>query len=362
MPLMLFYADVSREDLKWSRAFKIASAVLGIANVVVIILNFTNILHFQRTGIVMYVLLFLCIILLVVYSFVKRRAGTANKMLLKGVVIFLFTGMIEVLYLIFPPQRIWVYFTNLVSIGVLFLFIYMLIYLFIDFTEKESKVLLLQIQAERLKTELELSRVRTMIAQMQPHFLYNALASIQEIIYDDPDYASRVVGDFATYLRGAVRAMSDVQLIPFSEELKNIKAYVEIEKVRMGKKLMVEYEIQDNTFDIPPISIQPLVENAIRHGIYERGLAGGKVTIKSYDTAENHIIQVIDNGVGFDVAAISKEVDEGKRDSVGMKNLMSRLNMVLQATVDIQSTIGIGTTVTVTIPRNRGGENESYRC
>jgi LytS/YehU family sensor histidine kinase len=155
---------------------------------------------------------------------------------------------------------------------------------------------------------------------------------------DDPEYASELLGDFTIHLRSCIRAMSNDDPLPFSQELDNIRAYVNIEKMRFGKKLNVEYDLQADEFGILPLSIQPIVENAIRHGIYERGLTGGTVTIHSGETEDNWVITVEDDGVGFDVDAYMKEMAEGSRDSTGLKNIIFRLEKVMGGHVDITST------------------------
>jgi LytS/YehU family sensor histidine kinase len=211
-------------------------------------------------------------------------------------------------------------------------------------------------EREELENALHMSRIRNFTSQMQPHFLYNALGSIQEIILEDPAYASELLGDFTIHLRSCIRTMANDDALPFDQELENIKAYVNIEKMRFGAKLRVEYEIAATNFAIIPLSIQPLVENAIRHGIYARGKQGGTVTIRTRETPASWIVQVEDDGVGFDVAAIQEEMALGLRDSTGLKNLMFRLDKVMHAVVDVRSTVGVGTTVTVTIPK--GGNSK----
>ena len=201
-----------------------------------------------------------------------------------------------------------------------------------------------------LETALRMSRIRVFTGQMQPHFLYNALASIQEVVLDDPAYASELIGDFTTHLRGSIRAMSDDAPIPFKQELENVRAYANIEKMRFGDKLAVRYETEATDFKIPPLSVQPLVENAIRHGVYQRGIAGGTVTVRSRDAGEAWIVQVEDDGVGFDVEAAHAEARAGS-DSTGLGNLMFRLDKIMHAAVDIRSELGAGTCVTITIPK-----------
>lgn len=223
-----------------------------------------------------------------------------------------------------------------------------------DLTEQQRK----EKEREELETALQDSRIRNSTSQMQPHFLYNALGSIQEVILIDPQYASDLLGDFTVHLRSCVRAMSSDEPIRFAEELKNIKAYVNIEKMRLGEKLSVVYDVENMEFDVLPLSIQPLVENAIRHGIHKRGMEGGTVTIRTWREEETSFVQVEDNGVGFDIKKLLEDVKEGKKDSTGLGNIRFRLEKIMGATVDVSSTVGKGTTVTVRIP-GRESANES---
>lgn len=216
-----------------------------------------------------------------------------------------------------------------------------------DLTEQQRR----EKEFADLQYQLQMSRIHNFTSQMQPHFLYNALGSIQEIILENPKYASKLIGDFTIHLRSCIRAMSNDSPIPFNEELGNIKSYVNIEKMRFGDKLNVEYRIGIRDFSIIPLSIQPLVENAIRHGIYNRGNAGGTVIISTEQNENSIIIKVIDNGMGFDYKALQKDIKSGKRDSTGLKNLMFRFEKVMNATVDIKSVLRKGTAVTVIIPK-----------
>jgi len=206
-------------------------------------------------------------------------------------------------------------------------------------------------EVENLENRLKNAQLKNSMSQMQPHFLYNALASIREIVLDDPKYASDLLYDFSTHLRACIRSMSENDLIPFSQELENIRAYVSIEKMRFGDRLHTRMEISDQNFSIVPLSIQPLVENAIRHGIYERGAMGGTVTVSAYMTDTSHIIRVSDDGVGFDYQEIVRETREKNRDSTGLTNLIFRLKQLMNADVQVESTPGVGSVITVSIPR-----------
>lgn len=213
-------------------------------------------------------------------------------------------------------------------------------------------------QLKALREELRNSRIKNSVSQMQPHFLYNALGSIREIVLFDPEYASELIYDFTTHLRACVRALSTDDAIPFTQELENIRAYVRIEQMRFGDKLRVEYDIGAEDFSIIPLTIQPIVENAIRHGIYERGARGGTVRLCTADDGKDLIITVADDGVGFDVEETFRAIRTGEQESAGLSNLTFRLEKMMNAEVTIESTVGVGTNVTIRIPKE-GKTDES---
>ena len=213
-----------------------------------------------------------------------------------------------------------------------------------------AAALLVLFSVNLLRQKNRESRIMISINQMQPHFLYNALASIREVIFDDPAYAADLICDFTTHLRACVCSMSKGGLVPFGEELGNIKAYVNIEKMRFGERLNIVYDIQASDFDIIPLSIQPLVENAIRHGVFEQG---GTVRISTRDDGKSYVITVNDDGVGFDLASVRRQVRRGEKDSTGLSNTVFRLESLMGARVKIVSAVGHGTQITVCIPKKR---------
>lgn len=214
-----------------------------------------------------------------------------------------------------------------------------------DLTETQK----MEQEKEILEYELKMSRIRNFTSQMQPHFLYNTLGSIQEVMLIDPSYAAKLLNDFAIHLRSCIRAMAKDEPLPFSQELENVKAYINIEKMRLGEKLKVVYDIRSEDFKILPLTVQPLVENAIRHGIYQRGVKGGQLSISTSEDDDKWLIEVKDDGVGFDTKVLDRE-DE-IIDSTGLKNIMFRLEKVMKAKLQIESKPNIGTTVKIMIPK-----------
>ena len=207
---------------------------------------------------------------------------------------------------------------------------------------------------EELRQELDMSRIRNSASQMKPHFLYNALGSIQEVILEDPERAADLLEDFTIHLRSCIKAMDSDHPIPFEQELENIKAYAHIENMRFGDRLEVRFELDETGFFVLPLSIQPLVENAIRHGIYQRGLEGGVVTLRSWADEDAWVVQVVDTGVGFDIGEYDEGLKTGDIDSTGLRNIRFRLERILEASLSVESQVGEGTTATVRIPRKEG--------
>ncbi len=230
----------------------------------------------------------------------------------------------------------------------------------IDMSKYRAECQALERELEETRDKLEQSRIKNASSQMQPHFLYNALSSIREIVLDNPEYASDLIYDFTTYLRACIRSMSSDALIPFTQEIENIKAYTSIEKMRFGERLTVRFECPETDFEIIPLSVQPIVENAIRHGIFNRGAAGGTVIVRTMRSGGCIIVSVEDDGIGFDYEKTMQEVEAGTRDSNGLANLIFRFESLLKAKVHIDSVVGAGTKVTISIPaysRNvRGGQ------
>lgn len=132
-----------------------------------------------------------------------------------------------------------------------------------------------------------------------------------------------------------------------------------IEKMRFGKKLKVSYDIEEQDFDIIPLGLQPIVENAIEHGIYERRREGGTVYIKTYSEEKNWVIQIADDGVGFDAEDVWEQIKCGKRDSTGLQNMVLRFEKQMRAKVDIRSEVGVGTKITIYIPKGAKHENDN---
>ena len=203
-----------------------------------------------------------------------------------------------------------------------------------------------ELEAEKkiLSAELAESRIATMISQIQPHFIYNTLGTIEQLCITEPDAASKLVRNFSLYLRGNFSELDNAKPIMFSQEMNHVKHYTDIEQVRFPD-MTIQYDLRSVEFLLPALSVQPLVENAIKHGLM--GLEeGGIVTISAYETDEFYVVEVTDDGVGFDMNA---GYDETKH--VGIKNIRGRIEAMCSGTLTIESKIGSGTKATIKIPK-----------
>ena len=197
------------------------------------------------------------------------------------------------------------------------------------------------LQRER---ELEESRANAMMLKISPHFIANTMSSIVALCYADAPKAGELASSFAVYLRDNYADMSENAMIPFSKELEHIRNYLAVEVIRFPG-LRVEYDIREKAFLIPTLTVQPLVENAVRHGISKRPDASGTVKIASLADENCYIIRISDDGVGFDTA----EHKDGKH--IGIANAKARLHMLCGGTLTITSQRGEGTLCEIRIPK-----------
>ena len=186
-------------------------------------------------------------------------------------------------------------------------------------------------------------RTQIMMSQIQPHFLFNTLSTIQALCARDPQTAIYAIEQFGVYLRKNLEGLDQTDAIPIEKELEHTRAYAEIEALRFPR-IRVDYDIQNKDILVPALSIQPLVENAIRHGV--RGRSEGRVTVSTRRGENEDKVIIQDNGVGFDVETLGRM----QGTHIGIANVRSRLEQICGGTLTIDSTIGEGTTITMHIP------------
>ena len=190
------------------------------------------------------------------------------------------------------------------------------------------------------------AQVKLMLSQIQPHFMYNSLSAISTLISIDPDKAQTSLDEFTEYLRRNLSSLTETRMIPFANELKHIKTYVSLEKLRFNERINVIYDIGTVSFSVPPLTIQPLVENAIKHGILKK-IEGGTVTLTTYETDTRYIVEVKDDGIGFDL----KDIDFNENVHFGLQNISYRISQTCDGELNIESKKGEGTKITVSFKR-----------
>ena len=210
-------------------------------------------------------------------------------------------------------------------------------------------------QLAKAEKQLYESRISVMLSQIQPHFLYNSLNAIRGLCRKDPEQAREAIGSFAEYLRGNMDSLNKREPIPFIRELSHIENYLKLEKFRFGDELKVNYDIKEKNFFIPALSVQPLVENAVKHGICEKE-NGGTLTLKTYRDGEYIVIEVSDDGIGFDAEKLISEDKE--RSHIGIQNTRERLKQMIGASLTIESLPGKGTVAKIRfIPEENTEDN-----
>ena len=223
-----------------------------------------------------------------------------------------------------------------------------------EWQEKKVEEIMARENLKVVASEKQLvqAQMRMLQAQIEPHFLFNTLANIQTLIPRAPDKASLMLDNFIAYLRQTLTA-SRAQEGTVKQEVDLLRNYLELLKIRMGDRLQFEFDIEQNLqgASLPPMLLQPIVENAIKHGL-EPKVEGGRVRVMARRSGETMVLTVADNGLGFSDHADSSGA------GVGLANLRERLAVLYdgQATLTVADAAP-GTVITITAPLTRGATN-----
>lgn len=200
----------------------------------------------------------------------------------------------------------------------------------------------------RRERELQDSQTKIMLSQIQPHFLYNALCVIQDLCHGTAPEAEKATVEFSEFLRSNLDSLRATAPIPFAAELKHTRNYLSLEQRRFGEDLKVVYDIETQDFSLPALTLEPIVENAVRYGVLQRE-DGGTVWISTREEKDAFCVTVRDDGVGFDVTVPKQD----GRSHVGIQNVRDRLDRMCGGSLVIASTPGKGTVATITVPKGR---------
>ena len=329
----LFLLHSSHEKAKQNLLFLTVIALLGIYFIMLIVAQFTDIFYcvtpenvYLRGPFYMLSLVPIVLVLLLnIFGTIKYRKSLSKKYFI-GFLIYLIPMCATV-------------------ITHMFIETYMPIILGMTFFALIMHILILYDNAKEYvykQREIANQKANIMALQMRPHFIYNSLMGIYYLCDKDANKAKQVTLDFTTYLRKNFSAMVTKDTIPFTEELEHTRAYLAIEQSQFEDSLFVNFDTPNTSFRLPPLTLQPIVENAVVHGMRNSN-SPIHIYISTRKTDKANEIIVEDDGPGFSTT-------DNNEPHIALNNIRERLDMMCSGTICISSREGGGTSVTITIP------------
>lgn len=292
-----------------------------------------NSFHRGPLGFTIYIVTFFYLALLILWSIRFFRSEDKRQ----SIILFFMTGIAVLTGVLEGSNIASGYIDETFALGVFLYYMYLV-------TIHEAEM---QTSLARKEAELSESKVTLLRQQIRPHFVFNSLQIIKSLIRSDQEKAVRSLEDFSDYLRANIDVISSDSLISFEEELAHTEAYVSLALADDNKDINVEYDIAERWFRLPPLTVEPMVENAIRHGLAN----GGTVRLSTRSEADDIVIVISDNGSGFTDTGTAQEKE---RTGAGIENVRTRLATMCNGSLEIESEPG-GTEVTIRIPKNTGG-------
>lgn len=330
--------------LRYFLSTKISKKILLLVSFILtacIVLNFVlnemkicNMTDFVKVMLPIVVIVIISVVIILIRDYCKYNDRIVKIFLQSGLILATFT-LVEIVHFAITSE----YWIVVFQFG-LIIFASIQFYIMIC----QARVTLQN--AEDTERKIVEDRIAVMMSQIQPHFLYNALEGIAELCRIDSDKAEKAITDFSIYLRGNMDSLSTRSTIPFNKELEHTMHYLKLEKIRFEERLNIEYDIQSTMFRLPPLTLQPLVENAVRWGV-TRLEEGGTIKISSKENEQEYIVTISDDGIGYDV---NKEKNDGI-SHVGTTNVRERLKIMCNGKLTINSTPGLGTNAIISIPK-----------
>ncbi len=343
VPIIRSRYDYFKENSK--NIFDIYCIVASVICVVEIFLQVFNIIEIREAIFITHIVIglgALIIIINVIRDRVNQETEKANHVAGKAPLICVAGVLIDFM----------VYCVGGSSSGLIFTMASFLIYLIvIGFAtiisySREQEALVEKEKA--LEKKLMETRVAVMLSQIQPHFLYNSLGAIRGLCLDNPEKAQEALDDFAIYLRRNIDSLASDVPIHFSKELEHIETYLSLERLRFGSSLSIEYDIDEEDFYVPSLTVQPIVENAVKYAA-RATYDGCRIIIKTRRKRNGIHITVEDDGPGFDLFSVGQKNDGRKH--IGIENVRLRLEQMVEGRLYVKSTLGKGTVVTMIVPQ-----------
>ena len=331
---ILHYAG---ENIKESLLFRLESLLWGIYLVLLIVTQFTDKIYYITEDNVYFrgPLYFLLLIppalmtfLNIGYIIMKRDVFSRSQ--IKAFLVFLLIPLGCILIQMFSYGLLMIVIGT--SVAALFMFGY----------------LLTDVAAEQIrqKEENAILKTETAVLQMRPHFIYNTMTSIYYLCEQDPQKAQKVTLDFTTYLRKNFNAIAKQDMIPFDEELVHTQAYLAVEQVRFEDKLLIEFDTPHMEFCLPPLTLQPIVENAVKYGVDPENSDPLTIKITTVENEDGSVITIEDSGPGLDNAG------ENDQPHTAILNIKKRLALMCNGTLTLRNRDDdTGTIATIFIPK-----------
>ncbi len=330
---MFFLLHRCGESIKNSRLFRAVMTLWGIFCFTLAVSPFSNIFYYaapdnQYFRGPCYALLLVplaVIMILNIQSLIKRRKKL-SKRLFAALLVYLLTMVIATIIYMFASVEM------LALFGIVLCALTMFVVIISDNVEH-------YMQQQR---EISKQRASLMVLQMRPHFIYNSMLGIYYLCDQNPEKAKQVTLDFTTYLRKNFTAIASEDTIPFPDELEHTRAYLAVEQAQLEDVLFVTFDTPHTMFRLPPLTLQPIVENAVKHGMRSSS-DPIHISVLTRQTDTSSVIIVEDDGPGYD------PVDD-HQPHIALDNIRQRLELMCNGKLSITARKGGGTSVKVTIP------------
>lgn len=340
IPLLEAVKRNFRKD--WNIAFDVLSIIISITGIVQLVLQLTGVFDLREMLFVTHITIvasMIAITVCLIMQFIKP-SDTDTKRLDSSV--FIVVGFVADIIIFYIRDS---------SLGLVFSLLGILLFVMSEgvrfvlrYLDKEKKLAESEIRIAHNETKLAESRFTTMMSQIRSHFIFNILNAISGMCKYDPEKADKTIVHFARFLRSNIDIMQNNDLVHFHNALRHIEDYVALEQVRYGDNIQFVTDLQEDNFMLPPLVMQPIVENAIIHGLTPKS-GGGTITLRTRKDADNIYIIIEDDGVGYDSSVQASE------KSIGLQNIRFRLKHMVNGTLNTESIVNIGTKTTITIPR-----------
>lgn len=332
MPILLLLHRCS-ESIKNSVLFRTVVALWIIFLLIMVFAQFTDFIYYTEEdnryyrgpG---YVLLLIPLIVIIILNIaaVFRRHKKLSKKYFIGLLVYLFTMTVAVV------MHMLIAVDMMVVFGIALCALTMFGFIISDNME----------QYMRQQREIAHQRSSVMVLQMRPHFIYNTMMGIYYLCDQDPAKAKQVTLDFTSYLRKNFTAIASEEMIPFNDELEHTRAYLAVEQAQFEDSLFVSFDTPHTMFRVPPLTLQPIVENAVKHGMNE-SCDPIHISVVTRQTDLSSEIIVNDDGPGF------KPTDDDE-PHIALNNIRQRLELMCGGTLEVAPREGGGTSVKVAIP------------